>query len=45
MSDDFMFYFKVVVAVVVGWKLVVLERKVEDIISELRAMQRKKAPR
>ena len=45
MSDDFMYYVKIVVAIVVGWKLGVLERKVEDIISELRALQRKKAHR
>ena len=45
MDSEFMFYVSIVAAVLIGWKLGVLERKVEDIISELHGLRKRKERR
>ena len=42
MDSTIILYFKILAAVVIGWKLGVLERKVENLISDLNALRKKK---
>ena len=44
MENEIIFYVKVIVAIVLGWKLGVLERKVEELINALGDQQRKINP-
>ena len=45
MDNTIILYFKILAAVVIGWKLGVLERKIEDIISDLNDLRKKKGCR
>ena len=45
MKDMVIFYLKIIAALLVGWKLGELERKVEDIIDELSDLRKKRKHR
>ncbi len=43
MENDFFLYIKMLLAMIIGWKLGRLERLVEDILNALDDLQKKKA--